>query len=117
MKSNDIIEAANQFLKSERTLLEDIKGHFVLKVQIKKKLGPYKEYIYEVFFVNNDLTPYPILYINNVFPVKDGQEDDNYRQMDTRLLELMFSILNRTNSVKHFIEGDYGTDRWFLHTH
>lgn len=117
MNSNDIIEVANQYLKNERTLIEDIEGHFVLRIQVEKKLGPYKNYIYEVFFINKELTPYPILQINHILPVKDGQEDDNYKQMDMELLGLMFGILNRTNDVKHFILSDYGINGQFLYTH
>ena len=111
MKSSDIIDAANSFIETKRQEQNvDSKGHLVLKIQVENKLGQYKRYMYRVFFVNKNLTPSPVGDVSLVLPVKDGLEDENYRQMDRNLTELMFRIFLVDGWLKHFILGDYGTD-------
>ena len=111
MKSNDIIAAANLFLKDKRIQYPtNIKGHFVLHTSVENKSGPMKKYCYRVFFVNKDLKPYLVGDVALVLQARDGQEEENYRQMDMQLTKLMFTIFNTEGWLKHFILGDYGTD-------
>lgn len=111
MKTNDIIETANQFLNDKRAQYStDIKGHFVLHISIENKIGPIKKYCYNVFFVNKDLKPCPVGDVTLFLQVKDGQAEDNYRQMDMQLIKLMFTIFDTEDWLKHFILGDYGVD-------
>ena len=111
MNSNDIINAANHFLMDKRVAyLNDLKGHFVLRVGTENKLGQYKKYSYEVFFINKGLVPHRVGTINLILPVQGGHEEENYREMDIQLTKLMFSILNTEDWLEHFILGDYGLD-------
>ena len=111
MKSNDIIDAVNLFLKDKRIQYStDIKGHFVLHTSVENKIGPMKKYCYRVFFVNKDLKPCPVGDVALVLQARDGQEEENYRQMDMKLTRLMFTIFNTEGWLKHFILGDYGTN-------
>ena len=111
MKSNDIIDAANLFLKDKRIQYHtNINGHFVLHTSVENKIGPMKKYCYRVFFVNKDLKPCLVGDVALVLQARDGQEEENYRQMNIKLTRLMFTIFNTEDWLKHFILGDYGTD-------
>ena len=111
MRSNDIIDAANLFLKDKRIQYHtNINGHFVLHISVENKIGPMKKYCYRVFFVNKDLKPCSVGDVALVLQARDGQEAEKYRQMDMKLTRLMFTIFNSEGWLKHFILGDYGTD-------
>lgn len=111
MNSSDIINAANHFLMDKRVQYpNNLKGHFVLRVKTENKLGQYKKYSYEVFFINKELKPCLVGNVSLILPVQDGHEEENYREMDIQLVKLMFSILNTEDWLEHFILGDYGLD-------
>jgi hypothetical protein len=111
MNSNDIINAANHFLMDKRVqYLNNLKGQFVLRIKTENKLGQYKRYLYEVFFINKVLTPCLVGTASLILPTQGGHEEENYREMDIQLTKLMFTILNTEDWLEHFILGDYGLD-------
>lgn len=110
MTINEIINTFNKYLESERKY-KDIRtsGHFVLKTSEEKKLGNYRKYSYELFFINKEMKPFVVITLNQIFPVIIGHEDLIHEKMDEQLLMGLFELLSlHVDKMQHFILGDYG---------
>ena len=53
MKINDVLEAINSTLETERTKRSlNVKGHFVAVIEIQKALGQYKKYHVSIIYID-----------------------------------------------------------------
>ena len=106
MNIEDITNTLNKYLEDKRSLERiDIKGHFVVKRNIKTMKPPiYKKFIIELYYVT-PIQDKEIFTIMNIDKCTSGSEGDYWENLSKAYLLYVFNLM-RTNTFTKLIYGN-----------
>ena len=106
MQIEDITSALNKYLEDKRKLEKlDIKGHFVVKRNIKTMKPPiYKKFIIELYYVTPVQDQIRILAINLTDKCPSGSEEVYWIRLSNEYLLKVFNLI-RSETFNKLIYG------------
>ena len=106
MQIEDITSALNKYLEDKRKLEKlDIKGHFVVKINIKTMKPPiYKKFIIELYYVT-PVQDKELLTIMNTDKCPSGSEGVYWENLSKEYLSRVFNLM-RTETFNKLIYGN-----------
>ena len=107
MQIEDITSALNKYLEDKRNLERiDIKGHFVVKRNIKTMKPPiYKKFIIELYYVTPVQDQREIFTINITDKCSSGSEGAYWENLSKEYLLYVFNLM-RTDTFTKLIYGN-----------
>lgn len=107
MQIEDITSALNKYLEDKRKLEKlDIKGHFVVKRNIKTIKPPiYKKFIIELYYVTPVQDQRGIFTINITDKCPSGSEDIYWENLSNEYLLNVFNLI-RSETFNKLIYGN-----------
>ena len=107
MQIEDITSALNKYLEDKRKLEKlDIKGHFVVKRNIKTMKPPiYKKFIIELYYITPVRDQREIFTINITDKCPSGSEEVYWMKLSNEYLLYIFNLM-RTETFNKLIYGN-----------
>lgn len=107
MQIEDITSALNKYLEDKRKLEKlDIKGHFVVKRNIKTMKPPiYKKFIIELYYITPVQEQRIISVISLIHKCASGTEDIHWKELSKLFLLNVFDTL-RSETFNKLIYGN-----------
>lgn len=107
MQIEDITSALNKYLEDKRKLEKlDIKGHFVVKRNIKTMKPPiYKKFIIELYYVTPVQDQREIFTINITDKCPSGSEEIYWMKLSNKYLLNIFNLI-RNETFNKLIYGN-----------
>ena len=106
MQIENITSALNKYLEDKRNLERiDIKGHFVVKRNIKTMKPPiYKKFIIELYYVT-PIQDKEIFTIMNIYKCPSGSEETYWIKLSNKYLLNIFNLI-RSETFNKLIYGN-----------
>lgn len=112
MRINEVLECANKAIDEIRKKENiDAKGHFVSTTEIRKAMGPYKQCIVEIMYINLDRhNTHAFCGASIMERCLSENEEKIIKKAETQALTQFF-VYQHTDSIwEQIIKGEYGTE-------
>lgn len=112
MRINEVLECANKAIDEIRNKKNiNARGHFVSTTEIQKAMGPYKQCVTRIVYVNLDK------HSTNTFcgasimeRCLSENEEKMIKKVETQALTQFFIYQHMENVWEQIIKGEYGTE-------
>lgn len=112
MRINEVLECANKAIDEIRKKESiNAKGHFVSTTEIKKAMGPYKQCVVGIVYINLDKhSTYAFCGASIMERCLSENEEKIIKKAEAQALTQFFMYQHMENIWEQIIKGEYGTE-------